>query len=421
MLRVELADARPGMELALPITHPANPETVLLRTGFTLDDKTISRLSELRAKEIWITYPGMDFVSRQICPRILSAGRRLSGAISKALDETMPEGKADLDYSPFRRAIGNLLERLIDSPRAATLIVDLASSQIPLARSAGNGSFLALLIGLKLETYLMLSRSRVGLLSRDVSNLGMGALLRDIGLTRLEPNERWRWRAADDSIDPTWREHVQRGYDMLRGGVGPSAAAAVLHHHQRFDGSGFPLRDTFHGEPQPVTGTDIHIFARIVAVADVFDRLRHPAPTAPGADEPDPVPVVRVLRQMLRTEMAGWFDPIILHALVHAVPAFPPGSLVTLNDGRRAVVVSWDPLNPCRPTVALLPRLAMDPRRFDEPGEQIDLRTVRGVHIAEAEGQQVSDDLFEPETPSEFDIHKAQSAMIAVPMERRAG
>ncbi|MFG0260175.1 MAG: HD-GYP domain-containing protein [Phycisphaerales bacterium JB041] len=421
MLRVELADARPGMELALPITHPANPETVLLRTGFTLDRKTISRLSELRAKEIWIVYPGMDFVAAQICPRILSAGRRLSGAVSKALDEIMPEGRAELDYNPFRRAIGNLLERLIDSPRAATLIVDLASSQIPLARSAGNGSFLALLIGLKLETYLMLSRSRVGLLSRDVSNLGMGALLRDIGLTRLEPGERWRWRAADDSIDPTWREHVRRGYDMLRGGVGPSAAAAVLHHHQRFDGSGFPLRETFHGEPEPVTGTDIHIFARIVAVADVFDRLRHPAPTAPGTEEPDPVPVVRVLKQMLRTDMARWFDPIILHALVHAVPAFPPGSLVTLSDGRRAVVVSWDPLDPCRPTVALLPRLAADPRRFDEPGEQVDLRAVRGVHIVEAEGQPVADDLFEPESPSEFDIHRAQAAMIAVPIERQAG
>lgn len=421
MLRVELADARPGMELALPITHPANPETVLLRTGFRLDHKTISRLSELRAKEIWIAYPGMDFVSEQICPRILSAGRRLSGAIGKALDEIMPEGKAELDYNPFRRAIGNLLERLIDSPRAATLIVDLAGSQIPLARSAGNGSFLALLIGLKLETYLMLSRSRVGLLSRDVSNLGMGALLRDIGMTGLEPGERWRWRAADDAVDPTWREHVRRGYDMLRGGVGPSAAAAVLHHHQRFDGSGFPLRETFHGEPEPITGTDIHIFARIVAVADVFDRLRHPAPTVPGAEEPDPVPVVRALRQMLRTEMAGWFDPIILHALVHAVPAFPPGSLVTLSNGQRAVVVSWDPLNPCRPTVALLPRFAMDPSRFDEPAERIDLRTQDSLHIAEAEGQPVGDDLFEPESPSEFDIHRAQAAMIAVPIERQAG
>ncbi|QKK07126.1 MAG: hypothetical protein HND58_02425 [Planctomycetota bacterium] len=162
---------------------------------------------------------------------------------------------------------------------------------------------------------------------------------------------------------------------MLRGGVGPSAAAAVLHHHQRFDGSGFPHRETFHGDPQPVNGTDIHIFARIVAVADVFDRLRHPAPTAPGAEEPDPVPVVRVLRQMLRTEMAGWFDPIILHALVHAVPAFPPGSVVTLNDGRRAVVVSWDPLNPCRPTVALAAAAGDGPQPVRRAG-----RTGRSPH-----------------------------------------
>lgn len=421
MLRVELADARPGMELVMPVTHPTSPETVLLRAGFRLDRRTIARLVELRAKDIWIAYPGMEFVSTYICPEIVGAGRRLSGAISKAFGDVVPRGKAELDYAPFRQAIGDLLDRLIASPRAATLVVDLASSQIPLARSAGHGAFLALVMGLKLETYIMLSRSRLGALSRDVSNLGLGALLRDIGLTRLEPGERWRWRAADDEIDPTWREHTRRGYNMLRGEVEPTAAAAVLHHHQRFDGTGFPQRVNLSGVVEPIDGTDIHIFARIVAVADVFDRLRHPAPTAQGAAEPEPVPVVRVLRRMLRSEMARWFDPIILRTLLHAVPAFPPGSVVTLNDGRVAAVVTWDPHDPCRPTVAVLPGLVLDPARFAEPKEIIDLRTVRGLHITEAEGQPVADDLFGPETPFEFDIQRVQSAMIAVPQDRQAG
>ncbi|MDQ7013126.1 MAG: HD domain-containing phosphohydrolase [Planctomycetota bacterium] len=421
MLRVELADARPGMELAVPVTHPTNPETVLLRSGFTLDAKTISRLLELRAKSIWIAYPGMDFVGNQLCPKILEAGQRLSGAIGKAFGEILPDGKAEMDYSPFRRAISELMERLMASPKARTLIVDLASSQIPLSRSAGHGCFLSLVLGLKLETYLMLTRSRLGVLSRDVSNLGMGALLRDVGVTQLEPDQRWRWRAASDSVDPAWREHVTLGYDMVRGDLEPSAAAAVLNHHQRFDGSGFPDRLNLQGRAQAISGTDIHIFARLIAVADVFDRLRHPAPVEPGAPEPEPVPIVRVLKQMLRTDMAAWFDPIVLRALVHVVPAFPPGSVVTLSDGQRAVVVSWDPLDPCRPVVAALDRFALDPARFEEPGEQIDLSKSRALHIAEAEGQFVAGDLFEPETPDEFDVHKAQSAMIAIPAEELAG
>lgn len=408
------------MELAMPITHPTSPDTVLLRAGYTLDAKTISRLTELHAREIWINYPGMEFVVEQICPKIISAGQCLSAAIGKAFGEVMPDGKVDLDYHPYRRAISELMERLVASPKAATLVVDLASSQVPLARSAGHGSFLSLLLGMKLETYLMLSRSRLGVMSRDVSNLGLGALLRDVGFTQLESDERWRWRPADDEVDPTWREHVQCGYEMLRGNIEPSAAAAVLHHHQHFDGTGFPHRIDLQGDAEPISGTDIHIFARIIAVADVFDRLRHPAPAGPDQPEPTPVPVVRVQQQMLRTEIASWFDPLVLRALVHAVPTFPPGSMVTLSDGRRAAVLSHNPLDPCRPVVAVLTHEAMDPDTFAEPGEQIDLHMTPELHIVRAEGTSVADDLFEPTTPDEFNIHKAQTELIVMPVDRLA-
>lgn len=421
MLRVELNEARPGMELAMPVTHPTSPDTVLLRAGFKLDSKTITRLAELRAKDIWITYPGMEFVVDQICPGIVGAGQRLSGAIGRAFGEVMTDGRAELEFTPYRRAISELLERLISSPRAGTLIVDLASSQIPLARSAGHGSFLALVMGLKLETYLMVTRARLGVMSRDVSNLGMGALLRDIGMTQLDRGDRWRWRASDDTVDDSWREHVQIGYDMVRGEIEPSAASAVLHHHQRFDGTGFPLRTGFQGESTPVSGADIHIFARIIAVVDAFDRLRHPAPAGPDEPEPDARPVVGVLREMLRTDMAAGFDPIVLKALVHAAPPFPPGSIVTLSDGQRATVVSWDPLDPCRPCVAVLDRFALDPARFAEPGERIDLSRDGAPHIVEADGQPVEDDLFLPESPTEFDIHRAQTAMISRPIEALTG
>lgn len=417
MLRVELREARPGMELAMPITHPTSPDTVLLRAGFRLDAKTIARLRELRARDLWIRYPGLEFVAEEICPGVVMAGQRLTGAIGRALGEVMPEGRATLQYGPYRRAISELMERLMASSRARTMIVDLASGQIPLARSAGHGCFLSLILGLKLETYLMLSRARAGLVARDVSSLGMGALLRDIGLTQLEPEDRWRWRLADDSVDPTWRNHVQAGFEMVRGAVEPSAAAAVLHHHQRFDGSGFPRRTNLHGQEEPVAGSDIHIFARIIAVADEFDRLRHPAPRGPHQPAPDPTPVVRVLRKMVRTGLASGFDPIVLRALVHAAPAFPPGSLVTLSDGRLATVVAYDPLDPCRPVVAVLDRRTLDPGRFAEPGERIDLRSAEGLHIAEAEGQSVAEDLFFPAAPEEFDVHRAQTAMIARPLE----
>ncbi|HZW11045.1 MAG TPA: HD domain-containing phosphohydrolase [Phycisphaerales bacterium] len=421
MLRVDLSQARPGMELAMPVTHPRSPETVLLRAGFTLDGKTIDRLSELRAREIWIKYPGMEFVAEHISPAIVRAGQRLSGAIGSAFEEVLRDGAADLEYTSYRRAIQELMERLVECPRAGVFVMDLASSETPLSRSAGQGCFIALLLGLKLETYLMLSRARLGLVARDVSNLGMGALLRDIGMLARPAPDRWQWRLCCDEVDPTWRDHVTAGYEMVRGEIEPSAAAAVLHHHQHFDGSGFPHRTMVSGKEEPLRGTDIHIFARIIAAADVFERMRFPPAPAAGQPEPAPVPVVRVLNRLLRGPESAWLDPMVMKALVQAAPPFPQGSLVTLSNGLRCAVTACDPRDPCRPEVAVLDRFALEPGKFEHPRERIDLRETEHLHIAEAEGQDVSTDLFFPQTPDEFDVHKAQTALIRRPMDGVAG
>ena len=412
MLRVDLTQARPGMELAMPITHPRNPDVVLLRSGFSLDSKTIERLDELHAREIWIKYPGMEFVSQHVCPEIVRAGRRLSSAIGKAFDEVMTDASAHLDYSPYRRAIAELMDRLIDNSKAGLFVVDLASSEIPMSRSAGQGCFLSLLIGIKLETYLILSRSRLGMIARDVSNLGMGALLRDVGMLKLPPEDRWRWRAACDETDPAWRDHVRLGFDMVRGEIEPSAAAAVLHHHQRFDGSGFPRRVTHAGEEEPLAGTDIHIFARILAAADTFERLRYPAARGPGQSEPEPVPTVRVLNRLIRGPESAWLDPIVARGLVNTVPPFPPGSMLTLSNGLRCAVVNWDPCDPCRPEVAVLEKGCLEPGAFKEPREHIDLRREPDLSVAEIDGHDVSADIFLPATPDEFDAYKAQTELI---------
>lgn len=63
------------------------------------------------------------------------------------------------------------------------------------------------------------------------------------------------------------KSHVQRGYNMLAGSTSPIiqvAAQIVLTHHERWDGQGYPLG---------LSGEDIHLHGRIVAVADVFDAL----------------------------------------------------------------------------------------------------------------------------------------------------
>ncbi|MEL7088437.1 MAG: hypothetical protein AAGL98_08375, partial [Planctomycetota bacterium] len=137
----------------------------------------------------------------------------------------------------------------------------------------------------------------------------------------------------------------------------------------------------------------IHIYARIVAVADQFDRLRRPM------NLPEQ-PTVAVLSAMLSSLMRKRFDPVVLAALVEVVPPYAPGSQLKLSDGRLAVCVDHNVSDPCRPVVQTIPDLSTLGQAGDEvaDGETIDLsHEPPALFVAECDGQPVTEFNFTAE------------------------
>lgn len=384
------------MVLAHAVYHPLRPEVALLRPGAVLDRHGIPRLAELGVHEVWIRYPGLETLLTFINPHMVDAYRHLISQMGLTLDTAMVGSEADLDYHAFRNAMVHLLHEVGSSTHTAHLVSQIVRGSGAFKRHAGNTCFLSLLLGLRLDHYLITQRSRISAAAaKDVAALGVGAMFHDIGLLRINPSVLAAWAQTRDESDPVWQEHVRIGFSAVHEHLEAAASAVVLHHHQRFDGSGFPRRTHLSGKEIPVAGSHIHIFARIAAVADVFDRLHHPA-WLPGEPEVAPVPTVRVLKQMQQPPFTQWFDPIILEALHEIVAPFSPGSIVTLNDGRNVAVTDWSPRDPCRPTVIPLRPIA-DAMRHECPvATPIDLREHPALHIAVAEGQDISADLYAP-------------------------
>jgi HD-GYP domain-containing protein (c-di-GMP phosphodiesterase class II) len=406
MLRVPIIAAKPGMVLALPVFHPRRPDTMLLKLGMRLDERSIRRLREIRLRQIWIAYPGADFAAEYICPAVFEAQAALTWQVSRALEAVSSGAHARLEYGEYRGAISGLLTRLVANPAAAVFIQELAEREDRTLRHASTVCLLSLLMGLKLDDYLVVERSRLGAShARDVTNLGVGAMLHDIGMLRLDPAVVQRWNRALDESDPEWRRHVLTGFEMVKDAIGPAAAAGVLHHHQRFDGSGFPRRALRTGADEPVRGSDIHIFARIIAAADLYDRIRW-SPAAPEGDAP--LPAVRVLRRLQEEPYVRWLDPMVYTALLAVVPAYAPGTMVTLSDGRSGVVVEWFPDDPCRPTLAIT---GNDPERALDRPERLSLRACPDLAVARAEGEDVSADNFYPSIPGQYDLRLARKAL----------
>lgn len=426
------------MELALPVVHPHN-HVVLLRTGVALDSHSISRLRELDLPHIWVRYPGLESLVRYISPPVLEAYSELAHNLGVALDAAMEDQHARLDLTLIKAPIINVLARLGENPGAALMIGDVASSDRPYVRHCGNVALLSILMGLKLEFYLLHERRRlIPHQAKDITNLAVGAMLHDIGLTRFTSEISKRLNAillatpnhAPINTDPkkpsleyddVYRSHARLGYEMVRDHVDPVAAAIVLNHHQHFDGTGWPQPRMVRMTPRPAVGSNIHVFARIVAAADLYDRLRHPlhlpnSEVGEGEGGLQSMPAVRALRLMQSEPYRSWIDPVVLQALLAIAPPYPPGSLVVLNDGRQAVVVDLNRDEPCRPVVEILGSIEPEHYHHHEtkPAQRINLRSTPSLSIASIDGQSVLDDNFGPHAtnPSEFDLAATSKALI---------
>lgn len=412
MLRVLLRHARPGMVLSLPIYHPRSAEIVLLRPGVELDSQHIAKLREMRIREAWISYPRLDSIEQYVSPAVYQACHHVTHTISDALDAVVPHAHAKLDYYSYKRAIGLLLEKFAAHPKAAIFVQDIGDDGRPALRHASTVCLLSVLMGLKLDFYLLRERKRLQPhIATDISNLGVGAMLHDIGMMRLDPLALQRWNTNHDENDPQWRAHVTSGFEMVRDQIEPSAATVVLHHHQSFEGHGFPKIRRRGREPEPLSGHDIHIFARIAGAADLFARLRHPA-HAPGADDTrtPSIPTARALKLLLTTPLRERIDPVVLLALIAACPPYPPGTMVRLNNGAEGVVTQWHAEDPCRPTVETIVDFART-SRAQERGERFILRRRPDLYITHSDGLEVGEDNFYPTMPGEFDLARVGRMM----------
>lgn len=398
MLRVSVHQASAGMVLALPVRHPRRIGTVLLRAGVELDERHIARLHELGVRDLWIQVPGLETLADYVSPAVHEACAEMARDLHEGFERVRADTHTSFEFALYRRAVVGVLERLAACPTAALLVHETGADD-PILRNAATTCFLSILMGLRLDFYLVRERSRLRCdVAMDVTSLGVGAMLHDIGMLALPREVLDRWLATGDETDPEWRRHTTLGFEMVRREVDPAAAAVVLHHHQKFDGSGFPLLEKFGNRLEPVAGSDIHVFARIVAAADLYERLRWQGPA--------PTPAVAVLRRLIEPPCSNWLDPVVLRALTSVAPPYPPGTQVTLSNGVRGVVVAWSPADPCRPAVVEIvePASRRGPPRT---ARRFDLTSSHDLHVVEAEGTPVARFNFYPAGRSpatQFDV-----------------
>jgi putative nucleotidyltransferase with HDIG domain len=165
---------------------------------------------------------------------------------------------------------------------------------------------------------------RLGLPEDQVRDAGAAGMLHDLGKAAMPLTVLNKPGALSDDEFKIMKAHPVRGHDMLKqsGTASEAVLDVALHHHEKFDGSGYPHN---------LKGDAISLMARMGAVCDVYDAItsNRPYKKAWGPAES--------LQRMVSWK--GHFDELVLKAFVRSIGIYPVGALVRLESDRLAVVL----------------------------------------------------------------------------------
>jgi HD-GYP domain-containing protein (c-di-GMP phosphodiesterase class II) len=140
----------------------------------------------------------------------------------------------------------------------------------------------------------------VGLGDDDLDRLALAGVLHDVGKIHLDPGILGKPGPLDEEERELMRRHPELGFAMTRNRMDPKVAEAILYHHERYDGRGYPFG---------LAADAIPILSRIVLVADAFDAM-----TSVRAYQPA-LPVEFAVTE-IRNNAGTQFDPTVVEVFL---------------------------------------------------------------------------------------------------------
>lgn len=171
----------------------------------------------------------------------------------------------------------------------------------------------------------------------DMQLVGIGGMLHDIGKTMVP--DRILNKAGELTLDEftTMKMHVLYGQNILSDtpGITQTSFDVVAQHHERYDGSGYPLK---------LKGSEMSIYGQMASIVDVYDAITSDRCYRKAMD-----PTV-ALRKMFEWSKLH-FDPGLIQTFVRTIGIYPIGTLVMLESGKIAVVIDQQGRDLTRPLV----------------------------------------------------------------------
>ena len=195
--------------------------------------------------------------------------------------------------------------------------------------------------------------------TKKLIELAVAALLHDVGMLLIPKDIRHAQRRLSTEEISTLKNHPQHGSEFLNKAVQtqPELAAftflpiVALQEHERMNGTGYP---------NSIPGDEIHEYAKIISIIDMYEAVSHPS------NYRDEYLAYEALQKVVALKDSH-FDVKLLRALVREISIFPIDSVVRLNDGQVGKVIGLESSHPMRPKLLLL--YDADGNKYEEKKE----------------------------------------------------
>ena len=326
MRRISIKDVKDGDILAKDLFSSSG--VVLMSEGTRLKQEYIVRLLELGVKQVWIVDNGKKEDTSLSNSLVEEEIKEQCGEMVRNTIEKYTYTAND-ELKEIVKVADEIIEEVLNEPKVMYSVSCVREKSNALYQHSVNVAALSTLIALRAK----LPRNKV----KEVT---VGALLHDIGYTTISTDvSNLYLETCEEKVRKEVMYHVVYGYTDVekKDWVSNTVRDIVLYHHERLDGSGYPLH---------IKGKQIRQEVRIVALCDQFDSMIY--------GNLMPRYKVREAMDYLMSQAGVKFDFSLVQLFMESVAAYPIGITVVTNEGDTAVVVGQNFKFPTRPIIRLL-------------------------------------------------------------------
>jgi HD-GYP domain-containing protein (c-di-GMP phosphodiesterase class II) len=331
MRLISIKECQEGMELAKTIYSDVGQ--VLIHEGVSLTARMIARLQDLEMPFVYVR----DEQTKGVEPKEAVSQRTRNFALHTIKDEfskMLKNGRlGNVVDSPdlgkkFRGVVKEILADVRSHHKVMSVLMDVQSADQYTFNHSLNVTIYTLALAMA-QKYS----------EKQLIEIGLGAILHDVGKLTV-PNEILSkpGKLTEEEFAVV-KEHTTNGFDYLRKihDLPLLCAHCAFQHHERLDGSGYP---------RGLEEDKIHEYAKIIAIADVFDAL-----TSNRSYRKAMLP--HMAMEVIYSGAGTLFDLQLVNTFRNTISMYPIGMTVKLSNGCKGIVVDHNYQLPSRPIIRI--------------------------------------------------------------------